>query len=110
MSSAQKKPQEGTPEESAAQTTPPRSIGYGHPEYNFMQIAMELNKTVGELSSAIKSLEKTTDTSIGNLQKSVDGTKSKVEDLIAWKNRILGGVAAISAIVALVFTLVKMIK
>lgn len=80
-----------TPSESETRNpTTPVSIGYGHPEYHFVQSNSEIQKTLGEINSSIKSLEKT-----------VDSTKSKVDDLIGWKNKILGGAIAIGVICTL---------
>lgn len=64
---------------SVPQTTPTK-IGYGHPEYQFVQAIMEMQKSLGEVNASLATLNKT-----------VDSTKSKVEDITAWKNKILGG-------------------
>lgn len=50
---------------------------------------MEMQKSLGEINA-----------SITDLRKSVDGTKAKVDDLVAWKNKILGGVIAVGALVS----------
>jgi hypothetical protein len=76
------------------QTTPDR-IGYGHPEYQFVTSIMEMQKSLGEINR-----------SISDLTKSVDSTKSKVDDLIAWKNRVLGGAIAFGAACSLVAWLI----
>ena len=60
--------------------TTPTSIGYGHPEYHFVQSISEMQKSLGEINSSIKTLDK-----------SIESTKSKVDDLVKWKNMILGG-------------------
>lgn len=70
--------------------TPPPSIGMGHPEYHFVTGLLEIQKQLGETNSAISALTKT-----------VDSTKAKVDDLVAWKNRILGGAFALGAVCAL---------
>ena len=81
-----------TPSESETRVpTTPVSIGYGHPEYHFVQSISEIQKTLGEINSSIRSLEKT-----------VDSTKSKVDDLIGWKNKILGGAIAIGVTCTLI--------
>jgi len=64
------------------QTVP--SIGQGHPEYHFVQSIMEMQKSLGQINASIESLTKT-----------VDSTKSKVEDLVKWKNMIFGGAIVI---------------
>lgn len=51
---------------SVPQTTPPR-IGYGHPEFQFVQHVMELQKSITRLESILE-----------HVQKTVDGTQSKV--------------------------------
>ncbi len=56
---------EGTPD-SAPQTTP-KAIGYGHPEYNFVQGLMELQKSVVRMETVLT-----------NVQTTIDDTKVKV--------------------------------
>ena len=92
MNTRQAQTREATPDEvpaSVPQTTP-ASVGYGHPEYHFVQSIMEMQKTLGEINASILSL-----------RQSVDSTKSKVDDLVGWKNKILGGAAVFGAICAL---------
>ncbi len=48
---------------------------------------MELQKSVGEMNSTL-----------GTLKSSVDGVKTKVDDLVSWKNRILGGAFVLGAV------------
>lgn len=86
MSSDQ--PADATPP-SVPQTTP-RDIGFGHPEYHFVQAIMQMQQTLGEIRSSVDSL-----------RQSVDSTKSKVDDLVAWKNKILGGAVVLGAICTL---------
>lgn len=77
--------------------TTPTSIGYGHPEYHFVQSISEMQKSLGEINSSIKALEK-----------SVESTKSKVEDLVKWKNMILGGAIVAGVLISVfVFLLSK---
>lgn len=80
---------------SVPQTTP-IGIGYGHPEYQFVQSIMEMQKSLGEINA-----------SITTLGKSVDSTKAKVDDLVKWKNMILGGVIATTAIISSLIFLVS---
>lgn len=54
---------------SSPQTTP-KGIGYGHPEYNFVQGLMELQKSVVRMETILESVKQTT-----------DDTKSKVSRL-----------------------------
>lgn len=69
--------------------TTPTGIGYGHPEYQFVQSIMEMQKSLGEINASIKALSK-----------SVDSTKSKVDDLVKWKNMILGGVIVAGVLIS----------
>src|SRR6266568_1580257 len=82
MNAAHTKPskssEDGTP--SAAPQTTPSVIGYGHPEYQFVQAVMEMQKSLGEINASIQSL-----------RADVGGIKSKVDNLVAWKHMILGG-------------------
>lgn len=58
------------------------SPGFGsHHDHSFtLQAVMEMRQSIGELKS-----------SIDNMNTTVQSTKTKVEDLVNWKNRILGG-------------------
>jgi cell division protein FtsL len=51
--------------------TPPTSIGYGHPEYNFIQSIMEMQKSLGAIESSIS----VQTAQISSLKNSVDTTK-----------------------------------
>lgn len=62
---------------SIPQTTP-KGIGYGHPEFQFIQSIMEMQKSLGEINASIQALNKT-----------VDSTKSKVDELVKWKHMIV---------------------
>lgn len=88
MSAAPAQPQDDAP--ASVPQTPPPAIGYGHPEYHFVQGMMEVQKSLGEIKA-----------SIDNLKGTVDGVKTKVEDLVNWKHRIIGGVAVLSVIFTL---------
>ena len=50
---------------------------------------MELQKSVGEMNANLQALKS-----------SVDSTKTKVDDLVGWKNKILGGAAALVTVIA----------
>lgn len=78
-----------SPPASIPQTTP-KGIGYGHPEYQFVQSIMEMQKSLGEINASIQALNK-----------SVDSSKSKIDDLVKWKNMIVGGALAIGFIIGL---------
>ena len=71
------------------QTVP--TIGQGHPEYHFVQSIMEMQKSLGQINASIESLTKT-----------VDSTKSKVDDLVKWKNMIFGGAIVLGVLGSLV--------
>lgn len=76
------------------QVEPPhRSIGYGHPEYNFMTIALEIQKTLGEMKS-----------DINKLNESHSSLRTKVEDLVKWKTLILGGAITIGIVFSILVT------
>ena len=64
---------------------------YGSSDHSFtLQAVIEMQKTLGELTSNIQALTK-----------SVESNKSKVDDLVQWKNMILGGAITIGAIVTM---------
>ncbi len=94
-------PKKGAPAVDEAPATVPQTtpigIGYGHPEYQFVQSIMEMQKSLGQINASIQALEK-----------SVESTKAKVDDLVNWKNRILGGTIAIGALLSgLIFLITK---
>lgn len=93
---AQRPPEQGADQAppGVPQTTPP-SIGFGHPEYHFVQGLMEIQKSLGEMQANIQ-----------GLQRSVSETKAKVDELINWRNRILGGAVVLGAVCALLGFLV----
>ena len=70
--------------------TTPTAIGYGHPEYQFVQAIMEMQKSIGEVKASVDALRAV-----------VEGTKSKVDDLVNWKHKIIGGVAVLSVFLTL---------
>lgn len=74
--------------------TTPRPIGYGHPEYQFVQSIMEMQKSLGEINASIQALNKT-----------VDSTKSKVDDLVRWKHMIVGGAVVLGVIIGFIATI-----
>lgn len=67
--------------------TTPTGIGFGHPEFHFVQAIMEMQKSLGEIKASIDALQKTT-----------DSTKSKVDDLVKWKQMIIGGAVVFGAV------------
>lgn len=74
---------------SVPQTTPAQ-IGYGHPEFYFTQTTSEIQKSIGELKASVDAM-----------QGSLGGVAGKVDDLVAWKNKILGGAIVLGAIFTL---------
>ena len=68
----------------------PESI---HPRYDhsfMLQAVMEMQKTLGELNSAVSTMNA-----------SIQSTKAKVDDLVGWKNKILGGAVVLGAVFTL---------
>jgi hypothetical protein len=64
---------------------PPSPMGSGdYSHFVWVQLS-ELQKSVGEVNS-----------NCSNLKSSMDSVKSKVDDLVAWRNRIFGGCLAAS--------------
>lgn len=78
------------------QESTPRHIGYGHPEYAFVQAIMELQRSLGEINASLQSLRVTT-----------ESTKAKVDDLVKWKHMILGGAVTLGFLMGLVIAVVK---
>lgn len=80
------------------QAEPPR-IGIGHPEYHFVQAVMELQKTMAETKAAVNVMAA-----------DVRSVKTKVEDLVNWKNRIIGGAVVIGFILTIIFGASKLLS
>lgn len=79
--------QESTPQ--VPQSTP-YGAGFAPGSHDFtLQAVMELQKSVGELNANMQAMKS-----------ALDGVKTKVDDLVGWKNRILGGAAALTLVVA----------
>lgn len=93
MSAARSKVADEAPT-SVPQTTP-FGIGYGHPEYQFVQSIMEMQKSLGEINASIQALGK-----------SVEGVKAKVDKLEEWKNMILGGAIVAGVLISVAVFLV----
>jgi hypothetical protein len=71
--------------------TTPRAIGAGHPEYQFVQAMSEMQRSLGEINA-----------NLASLRDSVNGLKSKVDGLVAWKNMIFGGAIVFGATVSFI--------
>ena len=83
-------------EPSAPESSPPAVFPH-HSDHSFvLQTIVELQKTVGQLVVEIR-----------HNTESINGLKSKTEDLVNWKNRILGGAIVLGAIIALLAFLVS---
>lgn len=87
------------------QESTPRHIGYGHPEYAFVQAIMELQKSLGEIKAEIQALNVTTD----NTQSKVIDLGKKVDDLVKWKHMILGGAVALGFVLGLGLAVIKLL-
>ena len=79
MNASRRKPEaDDTPQ--PAQVPPPQ-VATGQFDHSFtLQAIMDLQKSFAEVN-----------TNVTALRQGVEALKSKVDDLIAWKNRILGG-------------------
>jgi hypothetical protein len=72
------------------QSTPVQPVQHGYQDHSFtLQAIMELQKSVGEMNANLQALKT-----------SVDGVKGKVDDLVNWKHKIIGGAAVAGAIIA----------
>ncbi|MFO1311559.1 MAG: hypothetical protein U1F41_05770 [Burkholderiales bacterium] len=69
----------------------PPAIGYGHPEFQFVQSIMEMQKSLGEINASIQQLRTV-----------IEGTRSKVDDLVNWKQRIVGGAVVLGLLLSFV--------
>lgn len=63
MNATRSKSASSAPDEAPATIpqTPPPGIGYGHPEFHFVQISMELQKSVTRMETVLEEVKKTTD-------------------------------------------------
>lgn len=72
----------------AVPQTTPVMPSYGHHDQSFtLQAIMELQSSFAEVRAELK-----------NLRSSVDSTRSKVDDLVNWKNKILGGAIVLGVV------------
>lgn len=69
------------------QTTPPSFSSANHDHSFTLQTVLELQKSVGEINANLQALKS-----------SVDSTKAKVDDLIGWKHKIVGGAVVLGAV------------
>jgi len=102
--SADKSPSiEATPQ--ATPMTEPRSVGYGHPEYHFVQAVMELRTAMHQMDTDNKVTMARLESKLEGLKDSTDSTKKKVEDLVRWKTLILGGAVVLGVVITGAFSL-----
>lgn len=74
---------------SLPQTPPP--AGFGSHDHSFtLQAIMELKGSFGELKAGFD-----------NINSSISSMKGKVDDLVGWKHKILGGVAVLGVLFGL---------
>ena len=69
------------------QTTPPSFSHTNHDHSFTLQTVLELQKSVGEINANLQALKS-----------SVDSTKTKVDELIGWKHKIVGGAVVLGAV------------
>jgi len=96
IASSSKKKQVADEAPASSPQTTPKDIGFGHPEYQFVQSIMEMQKSLGEINASIKTLNS-----------SVSSANSKVDDLVKWKNMILGGAIVMGVIISGAYMLVS---
>lgn len=76
--------------EAVERASTPAGVMFGSGEHSFtLQAIMELQKSVGEMNANMSAMKS-----------SLDGMKTKIDDLVGWKHKILGGAAAIAAVIA----------
>lgn len=84
------------PPDHQMEAPPLPDIGRGHPEYHFMKTALELQKSIIELTVAVNGMKST-----------LDSVKKNVDELMRWKSMIVGGAITIGFLIGLGFTLIK---
>lgn len=82
-----RRPVDDDSEPQVPQSTPTSLGAYGQPSHDFtLQAVMELQKSVGEMNATLQTVKS-----------SLDSVKTKVEDLVGWKHKIIGGAAVLIA-------------
>lgn len=81
-----------SPEAVAPQPQVPPTQGYaGMSDHSFtLQAVMEMQKSLGEMNANLNGMKGT-----------LEGVKTKVDDLVGWKHKILGGAAVLGAVCTL---------
>ena len=98
MMATAKPPRSAEADATAPQAAPAVAPNYGIQDHSFtLQAIMELQRSLGELNANVVALKS-----------SIDGVKNKVDDLVSWKHKIIGGVAVAGAVIAiLTFAITK---
>lgn len=82
-----------------ASTPPPYQ---GHNDHSFtLQAVMEMQKSIGELKALMVGNTRSIDELKVSNEESIKGLKTKVDDLIGWKNKVLGGAVALGVVCTL---------
>lgn len=83
-----------SPRKPATQDAPPPLAGtptpeyIGHHDHSFtLQSIMEIQKSIGVMGAKLD-----------NVNSTLQSTKSKIEDLVGWKNKILGGAIVLGVV------------
>lgn len=97
--------QEGTPPSTASTEPPKTGIGYGHPEFHFVESLMELNRNIGKMDTDQKVAMTRMEEQLKSVKEATESTKKKVEDLVRWRFMILGGAIALGAVATMVLGL-----
>ena len=87
------------------QATEPPAIGRGHPEYHFVQSVMELRSAMHQMDTDNKVAAARLESKIDHMSATLESTKKKVDDLVTWKAKILGGAIVVGIIISAVFGL-----
>lgn len=93
------------PSPSATPISEPRSIGYGHPEYNFVQGLMGLQAELHKIDTAHQVAMARIEQKLDTITEVVSSTKSKVDELTKWKFMIVGGSIVVGAVSGILLTL-----
>lgn len=74
------------------------------PSENYRRIveSQQITQTLMEIQGTLARLDERT----GAMKGSLDGLKGKVEDLISWKSKILGGAITLGAVIAVLASLI----
>ena len=94
-------PKSSPPAQPASQSVVPPMYS-GHQDHSFtLQAIIEMQKTMGELKAIIHNNTLAISELKSDNTAAISSLKAKLDDLINWKNKILGGAIAVGAIIAL---------